>query len=221
MNTIIQVDSSALTAKVQGGVLWEKLDRELAKHNLTLRLYPTSYPSSTVAGWLAQGGAGIGSFEAGWFKENVLSARVVMPDGDIRAFAGTDLDLVADAEGTTGFISEVTIRVQPLEGLDVVAISSPGAHDLQALAQTVVDRRTPIWSLVFINPKMAELKNRTPLSGHNGHPVEEPVHLPATYITTLAFRRKDRDEVMSQLGEAMKANPFTTAGRRDRPPRMG
>ena len=29
MNTIIQVDSSALTARVQGGVLWEKLDRSL------------------------------------------------------------------------------------------------------------------------------------------------------------------------------------------------
>ena len=78
-----------------------------------LRLYPTSYPSSTVGGWLAQGGAGIGSFEAGWFRENVLSARVVLPDGDIRAFAGSDLDLVADAEGTTGFISEVTIAFNP------------------------------------------------------------------------------------------------------------
>jgi Fe-S oxidoreductase/FAD/FMN-containing dehydrogenase len=205
LNTIIQVDPSALTARVQGGVLWEKLDRELAKHDLTLRLYPTSYPSSTVGGWLAQGGAGIGSFEAGWFKENVLSARVVMPNGDIREFAGTDLDLVADAEGTTGFISEVTVRVQPLENLDVVAISSPTAYDLQGLAQAIVDRHMPIWSLVFINPKMAELKNRTPVSGHNGHSVEEQVHLPATYITTLAFRQKDRDAVMNQLGEVMKA----------------
>ena len=221
LNTIVQVDPSALTARVQGGVLWEKLDRELAKHDLTLRLYPTSYPSSTVGGWLAQGGAGIGSFEAGWFKENVLSARVVMPNGDIREFSGTDLDLVADAEGTTGFISEVTVRVQPLENLDVVAVSSPTAHDLQGLAQAIVDRHTPIWSLVFINPKMAELKNRTPVSGHNGHSVEEQVHLPATYITTLAFRQKDRDAVMNQLGEVMKSAHSRLLRRRYRSPRMG
>ena len=37
------------------------LDRKLAGQGLTLRLYPTSYPSSSVGGWLAQGGAGIGS----------------------------------------------------------------------------------------------------------------------------------------------------------------
>ena len=50
------------------GLVWEKLDHELAKHGLTLRLYPTSYPASTVGGWLAQGGAGIGSYEFGWFR---------------------------------------------------------------------------------------------------------------------------------------------------------
>jgi hypothetical protein len=41
---------------------------KLAKDGLTLRLYPNNYPSSTVSGWLAQGGGGIGSFEFGWFE---------------------------------------------------------------------------------------------------------------------------------------------------------
>lgn len=201
LNRVIEIDKTRLTARVQAGVLWEKLDRALARENLTLRLYPTSYPSSTVGGWLAQGGAGIGSFEAGWFRENVIAARVVLPDGEVREFTDADLDLIADAEGTTGFISEVTVRVQPLEDIDVVAISSATARDLQALAQAVVDRKVPIWSLVFINPRMAELKNRIPSTEHHGndHPPEEHVHLPATYITTLAFRQKDRDEVMKQL----------------------
>ncbi|UCC61319.1 MAG: FAD-binding oxidoreductase, partial [Dehalococcoidia bacterium] len=44
MKRIIKVDPDALTATVQPGVVWEKLDRELEKHNLALRLYPTSYP---------------------------------------------------------------------------------------------------------------------------------------------------------------------------------
>ncbi len=69
MNKVVRIDPDARTATVQAGVVWEKLDRELAKHGLTLRLYPSSYPSSTVGGWLAQGGAGIGSYEAGWFCE--------------------------------------------------------------------------------------------------------------------------------------------------------
>jgi FAD/FMN-containing dehydrogenase len=56
MNGVIAIDPEKLTARIQAGVVWERLDRELAKKGLTLRLYPTSYPSSTAGGWLAQGG---------------------------------------------------------------------------------------------------------------------------------------------------------------------
>ncbi|MGD0660133.1 MAG: FAD-dependent oxidoreductase, partial [Syntrophorhabdales bacterium] len=64
MNRVIDIDPKGLTARIEAGVVWERLDRELAKKNLALKLYPSSYPSSTAGGWLAQGGAGIGSFEA-------------------------------------------------------------------------------------------------------------------------------------------------------------
>ncbi len=204
LKRIVQIDPAAQTATVEAGVVWEKLDRELAKHGLTLRLYPTSYPSSTAGGWLAQGGVGIGSYEAGWYRENVLRARVVLPTGEVREFAGDELDLISDAEGITGFISQVTIKVQPLEELDVVAIGCPDPHDLQRLVEGIVVADLPIWSLVFINPKMAELKNRAPLMEHYGHPVEERVLLPAAYIMTLAFRRKDREAVMSKLPALLK-----------------
>src|SRR4030043_1729104 len=68
MKRINEINTGAMTATVQAGVVWEQLDRELLKKGLTLRLYPSSYPSATAGGWLAQGGAGIGSYEAGWFR---------------------------------------------------------------------------------------------------------------------------------------------------------
>ena len=205
MNKIIHVDPQALTASVESGVVWEKLDQELERHGLTLRLYPSSYPSSTVGGWLAQGGAGIGSYEAGWFRDNVVSARVVLPDGEIMDLKREDLDFVSEVEGITGLISEVTIRVQPLEEIDIVSISSPRARDFQQLAQSLIDRKVPIWSLIFINPRMADLKNKAPLMEHDGHPVEERIILPVSYITTLAFRRKDQEAVVAQLPELLKS----------------
>ncbi|MFB0516004.1 MAG: FAD-binding and (Fe-S)-binding domain-containing protein [Candidatus Neomarinimicrobiota bacterium] len=204
LNRVLSIDREGLTATVQAGVVWEKLDRALEREGLTLRLYPTSYPASTVGGWLAQGGAGIGSYEAGWFRENVVSARVVLPDGSVKEFSGGDLDMIADAEGITGFISVVTVRVMPREELEVVAIGCPDAHDLQQLVNAIIDARLPIWSLVFINPRMAELKNRAPLMEHYGHPVEERVLLPASYITTLAFRKRDAAEVRAKLPEILK-----------------
>ena len=204
MNRIVTIDPEARTATVQAGVVWEKLDRELEKHGLTLRLYPTSYTASTAGGWLAHGGAGIGSYEAGWFPDNVVNARVVLPDGTVREFGGPELDMIAEAEGITGLISELTIRVQPLADLELVAIGCPDAHDLQKVFQCMVDEKLPIWSLIFINPRMAELKNKAPLMEHLGHPVEERVLLPAAYIVTLAFRAIDREVVMTRLPELLK-----------------
>jgi len=204
MNRIVHVDPQAQTATVQAGVVWEKLDRELEKHDLALRLYPTSYPGSTAGGWLAQGGAGIGSYEAGWFRDNVVSARVVLPGGDVKEFSGPELGLVADAEGITGLISELTIIVQPKEELGLVSIGCPQAHDLQELTQSIIDEKLPIWSLMFINPRMAELKNKAPLGKEHGHPGEERVLLPAAYILSLAFRERDRQAVMDKLPEMLK-----------------
>jgi Fe-S oxidoreductase/FAD/FMN-containing dehydrogenase len=204
MKTIKEINAEALTVTVQPGLVWERLDKALMKHGLTLRLYPSSYPSATVGGWLAQGGAGIGSFESGWFKDNVVSARVVLPSGEVREFRGDELEFVADAEGITGFITEVTVRVRPNDEMDIVAVGCPDADDLQKMIEFIIEKKLPIWSIVFINPRMAELKNKAPLLEHFEHPVEERVLLPASYIMTLAFRKKDHDEVMAGLGEVMK-----------------
>lgn len=133
-----------------------------------------------------------------------MSARAVLPDGNVREFSGADLDVISDAEGITGFISQVTVRVQPLEELEVVSIGCPDAHDMQKLVQSMVDAQLPIWSLIFINPRMAELKNKAPLMMHNGHPAEERVLLPASYIMTLAFRKKDQAAVTGKLPELLK-----------------
>jgi Fe-S oxidoreductase/FAD/FMN-containing dehydrogenase len=199
LNHVVAIDKNALTVTCQAGIVWEKVDSALAKEGLTVKLYPSSYPGSTVGGWLAQGGAGFGSYEAGWFRENVVTARVVLPDGSVRVFTGDDLDLIADAEGTTGFIIDLTMKVQPKEKMKIIAIGCPVARDLQRIVEDIIKADLPLWSLVFINPCMAELKNRAPLMEHNGHPMEERVLLPASYIATLAFRQKDMVQVMAIL----------------------
>ena len=204
MKDVIAIDKKNLTATVQPGITWEQLDKKLKPENLTLRLYPTSYPSSSAGGWLAQGGAGIGSYEYGYFRGNVVSARIVLPSGEIKEFTGDDLDLVADAEGITGLISQVTLRIQPLEEIDVVSIGCPDAHDFQNLIIALEEADLPIWSMVFINPGMAEMKNRAPLMEHYGHPVEERVLLPASYILTLAFKKQEAERISAALPEIIK-----------------
>ncbi len=199
LSRLLSVDAEAQTVTVQPGMVWEKLDNLLAKHGLTLRLYPTSYPSSTVGGWLAQGGAGIGSFESGWFVENVVSARVVLPDGSVRSFSGHDLELVSEAEGITGLISAITLKVRPREEMRVLSFAVQTATDMQWVLQTLAAEQVPIWSILFINPKMAELRNEAPLREHMGHPVEHRPTLPKAYIVTLTFRARDAEAVEARV----------------------
>jgi Fe-S oxidoreductase/FAD/FMN-containing dehydrogenase len=199
MKDVLEVDPGEKVVTLQPGITWEQLDKQLEPYGLTLRLYPTSYPSSSVGGWLAQGGAGIGSYEYGYIADNVISARVVLPSGDVREFSGSDLDLIADAEGITGLISQVTLRVQLREDLGVVSLACPSAHNLQGLVEAMIEAKLPIWSMMFINPRMAEMKNRAPLREHNGHPAEERVILPAAFVLTLTYRIRDEETIREAL----------------------
>jgi hypothetical protein len=47
-------------------------------------------------------------------------------------------------------------QVQPLEELEVISIGCPNPPDLQRLVESIVAADLPIWSLRFINPRMAE-----------------------------------------------------------------
>ncbi|MBN1352677.1 FAD-binding oxidoreductase [candidate division KSB1 bacterium] len=199
MKDVLHIDTKAQTATVQPGITWEQLDRKIIPQGLALRLYPSSYPGSSVGGWLAQGGAGFGSYEYGWFSNNVVSAKAVLPGGEVKEFTGEDLELVADAEGITGILSEVTVQLQPKHELGVIAVAFPDARKYTAAMKDVVHSDLPIWSIVFINPTMAEMKNRAPVMEHHGHPVEHKPMLPAAYVATIAFREPDRKSVMQGL----------------------
>lgn len=199
MRRIISLDKEKQIVTVEPGISWEQLDREIQKDGFTLRLYPTSYPSSTPGGWLAQGGAGIGSYEYGWFDRNVVRARVVLPSGEIKEFTGSELEIISEAEGITGLISQLTFYIQPNEEMGVLALACPDAHSLARIFQEFVSRNLPLWSVVFINPRMAEMKNRAPLRLHHGQPAEKRIILPAAYIATLAFRKKDEERVKEEI----------------------
>lgn len=201
MAKVISVDTLEHTVTVEPGISWEKLDEALKKKGQTLRLYPTSYPSSTVGGWLAQGGAGIGSYRYGYFAENVLSVRFVLPSGEVRTFAGADIDKVAGAEGTTGLISEVTIKVRPYDELHVMTFTCPSGADLQAVLESITEQDLPIWNIMFINPRMAEMRNRSPLREHMGHPVEHRIELPPAFVATITCAVEDSQTVRPGVRE--------------------
>jgi len=202
MHSVLEIDSDNLAVTVEPGVIWSHLERELAKHNLALCVYPSSARSSTVGGWLAQGGAGYGGFEYGWFRENVVSARVVLPTEEARQFTADELSLISDAEGITGLISQVTLCVRELENEEVIGARFADPAHLTAALQAIADQGVPLWSVSFSNPQMSRLKNQFPPKLEHGEPVEaeekRPL-LPEEYIALFVYPSFRRDEVAQPL----------------------
>ena len=87
-------------AEAEPGALWLTLDNELRLRGKGLALYPTSAPRATVGGWLATDGIGVGSFEYGRLRENVLYASVVLPGGERREVSGEKLGDVVEPGGS-------------------------------------------------------------------------------------------------------------------------
>ncbi len=207
LRQILAVDAEGLTVTVEPGIVWENLETALNKQGLALRLYPSSAPSSTVGGWLAQGGFGYGSFEFGAFQENVVSARVVLPSDEVREFAGEELDLVSDAEGITGLISQITLRVKRLEEEVIVGARFTEARWLVAALKAVVREELPLWSISFINPTMARLKGQMPPRLEHGHPVEDNFPTcPEAYIAVFVCPASRADEAIPALQRVLAAN---------------
>jgi hypothetical protein len=169
-----------------------------------------------VAGWLAQGGSGFGSYEYGQFKENVVSARVVLPTGEAREFDGEELaTYIADAEGITGIITEVTFKVRPLEPEVHRLIAFTDAAKLGAALQDISKNQLPIWSITFLNPESTRLKKQLP--HRHGHPWEmthehsEPV-LPEAYLAVIAYPASRASAIEAPLAEIAAKHGGTDLG---------
>ncbi|NYT19493.1 MAG: FAD-binding oxidoreductase [Methanosarcinales archaeon] len=160
MANVISIDTEDLTAEVEPGVVWSELDGKLKRIGLTLRLYPSSAPTSTVAGWVAQGGSGIGSYEYGTFRDNIVSVEMVDPQGNLKVMEGDDLDLVYSLEGITGIITKVTFNVKKDEEQIPILAAFNDEKKLQAALDEIRKAGTRVWSVSIQTPGYVELSQR-------------------------------------------------------------
>ena len=183
----------------------------------TLRLYPSSYPSSSVAGWLAQGGSGFGSYEYGMFKENVVSARVVLPTGEVRELLGrrTARATSPTPKASPASSPRSTFRVRPLEDEVHRLIAFPDAATLGAAAADIVGPGLPIWSITFLNPESTRLKKQLP--HRHGHPYEEAhehyePEAPEAYLAVIAYPASAPTPIDAPLAAIVEKHGGTELG---------
>ncbi|MHC9542627.1 MAG: FAD-binding protein [Vulcanimicrobiota bacterium] len=114
LDSIISIDRDNLTVTVEAGARWGVIDETLKVQELQLAVTPTSR-FSTVGGWIATGGYGLGSLGCGHLRNWVAEIKVATPEkGLITLKAGDeDFPLFFNTEGQIGLIHEVTLMVIP------------------------------------------------------------------------------------------------------------
>jgi FAD/FMN-containing dehydrogenase len=153
--TRLPADFEEAWAEVEPGALWLELDNDLRARGRGPAVYPTSAPRSTIGGWLAENGLGIGSYEYGWLLENVLWVEVVLAGGKRDHIEGEALRHFVGSRGTMGFF--VRARLATRRAAEDVPIGAV-FRDAENLGNAVLDLYrggVPFWHLGFLNASMA------------------------------------------------------------------
>jgi FAD/FMN-containing dehydrogenase len=144
--------------EAEPGASWLQLDDSLRTRGWGLAVYPTSAPRATVGGWLAMDGLGVGSFEYGWLSENVLSARVVLPGGELVEVAGEEVRSFV-GPGAAGIIVGSKLRTRQAHADVPFGAAFGSADELTGAVAGIAEVGLSLWHLAFLNPGMANARN--------------------------------------------------------------
>ncbi|HYW73653.1 MAG TPA: FAD-linked oxidase C-terminal domain-containing protein, partial [Pyrinomonadaceae bacterium] len=116
LRKILDVDPENRTARVQTGLVNAQLSRAVAPQGLYYVPDPSSQPSCTIGGNIAENAGGIHCLKYGTTTDHILAARVVLADGavvdlDCQAPGYDLLGAFVGSEGTFGIATEATVRL--------------------------------------------------------------------------------------------------------------
>jgi FAD/FMN-containing dehydrogenase/NAD-dependent dihydropyrimidine dehydrogenase PreA subunit len=113
MDRVLEFDAASSTVKVQAGIRWADLEWFLESKELCVRSSPSSR-FSTVGGWVAAGGIGIGSVSAGRLIASVTSLDIVTAPGAVRTLVPGDALFrpLFGSEGQLAVIAAVTLKLR-------------------------------------------------------------------------------------------------------------
>ena len=136
-------------ARVQPGVRFVDLDEAAWATGQEIRIFPSTYLTATLAGFVAGGSGGVGSVTYGMLGDGNVLGATILPVCDAPApeeVAGDALGSFIHAYGTTGVLQEVRVPLAPRLGWEQAVVSFDdifACHEfcLELLTAPGIDKR--------------------------------------------------------------------------------
>ncbi|MHA2407058.1 MAG: FAD-binding oxidoreductase, partial [Candidatus Ranarchaeia archaeon] len=192
MNIIEKIDSKKNKVIVGAGIVWKTLEENLRKVGFALPTYPSSAPSATVGGWIAQGGYGIGAASAGDIGQLVVDLEVVLPSGEIipinEQASTSDSDIqqmFIGTYGSLGLITKAILHIEPTFEVYPVLVEFETAK--QALNAMIDFGEIDLYHLHFVDQKFNDLKRKV-----------DPNHSEEKFSIMIAFKGPPHNQLKSE-----------------------
>lgn len=143
MIRILDVHPEDLDCTVEAGLTRKRLNDYLRQDGLFFPIDPGA--DASLGGMAATRASGTNAVRYGTMRDNVISLKAVLPNGEVittarrarKSSAGYDLTrLLIGSEGTLGIITEVTLRLQGLP--EAVAAAVCAFPSIEAACKTVM-----------------------------------------------------------------------------------
>lgn len=157
-----------MTLTVKAGTNFKELQEYLSGYKQKIPLDPAWPKQATIGGVIAANDSGPKRLGYGSARDLVIGSRIVYPDGSIiriggktvKNVAGYDMNkLFIGSMGTLGVISEVTVKLRPLQKFEsLVLLSFPDGNlnDIRLFTVNLLDSVMEPFTLELLGPSLAE-----------------------------------------------------------------
>ncbi|ESQ40583.1 hypothetical protein EUTSA_v10013121mg [Eutrema salsugineum] len=198
---------------VEPGIGWLELNEHLEQYGLFFPLDPG--PGATIGGMCATRCSGSLAVRYGTMRDNVISLKVVLPNGDVvktasrarKSAAGYDLTrLIIGSEGTLGVITEVTLRLQKIPQHSVVAVCNfPTVKDAADVAIATMMSGIQVSRVELLDEVQIRALNMA-----NGKKLNEVPTLMFEFIGTEAYAR-EQTRIVQEIASKHNGSDFVFA----------
>ena len=194
MSAILEIDPTRRIARVQPGVVLDKLRNAAEKHHLTFAPDPASHDRCTIGGMIGNNSCGVHSVMAGKTDDNIESLEIVLYDGTrlkvgenfIRDYVGTDA-LPSRRPGSIG----PQRHQQPIPCRSNPRRPTPNRHQLRRSNPPEIPTNPP--PRLRIQSQLPSPRKRIP---HRPRPSRDRRHLCHRSRSHLPPRRKSSARVL-------------------------